>query len=70
MRNTENEALRIANHLSESMLNDSGYSLPESLPADMGAKISKEAEEFNILKIKIFSAAGRMIFSTAAQDIG
>lgn len=71
IKNTELEAIRVANHLSGSLAADATFAgtklvIPEKFPAD--AKIV--LQDLGLVKIKVFAADGETAFSTAAADIG
>lgn len=69
---TEQNAVRIADHLSSMFVHhDNGKPLGNSsLPTDADAMISEAREDFNLVKIKIFSPLGETIYSTDRDDIG
>lgn len=68
--NTEKEAERIAGHAA-SMINSKKMLVDiNSLSPDLLNLINKLKEDFNLTKIKVYSASGEVIYSTDSRDIG
>ena len=57
IKNTEDEALRVARHLMFMIVTDLNELDKESLPTELLNKIQNTTEEFNLMKLKIFSPA-------------
>ena len=70
IKNTEDEALRVARHLMFTIVPDLNELNKESLPAELLNEIQKMAEEFKLMKLKIFSKPGEVLYSTSSKDIG
>jgi len=70
IKNTEDEAQRVAKHLMIMIVPDLNELNQESLPAELLNKIEKMTEEFNLMKLKIFSKPGKVLYSTTSRDIG
>ena len=70
IKNTEDEAQRVAKHLMIMIIPDLNELNQESLPAELLNKIQRMTEEFNLMKLKIFSKPGVVLYSTASKDIG
>lgn len=70
IQNVELDAVQLASHLISSVVNNK-TPLKKTL---FGEKESKEVEEiknhFDLYKIKIFSKAGEIVFSTALDEVG
>jgi len=66
---TETEAVRVATHLSSLFFSPdtfSGNQLPDNIE-----KMASDAEsDFNLRKLKVFSALGEVLYSTSPEDIG
>lgn len=67
--NIEDEAQKIANHLSSMVVSENNTLMNQDELASM-SMISKITEEFNLEKIKIFTDSGLIIYSTDFEDIG
>ena len=70
IKNTEDEAQRVARHLMIMIVQDLNELNQESLPTELLNKIQKMTEEFNLMKLKIFSKPGKTLYSTTSKDIG
>ena len=66
---TEANAVQVATHLS-SMFFESGEVSRETLPDDVEQEVSDAKSNFNLLKIKLYSALGEVVYSTNPEDIG
>jgi diguanylate cyclase (GGDEF)-like protein/PAS domain S-box-containing protein len=67
---TEDEAARLARHLSQS-LHDEGADIAQAhLPPGFAADIQSVKSDFKLIKVKVFSREGVVVYSTDAQDIG
>ena len=69
-KNNEDEALRVARHLMFMIVPDINGLNKNSLPNELLNKLQKTTEDFNLMKLKIFSKPGEVLFSTASKDIG
>ena len=69
-KNTEDDALRVARHLMFMIVPDINGLNKNSLPDELLNKLQKTTEEFKLMKLKIFSKPGEVLFSTASKDIG
>jgi len=70
VRITEDEAARVASHLSQ-VLHEEGAGIAEDrLPSGFAADIRDVKSDFKLVKVKVFSPAGHVVYSTAAEDIG
>jgi len=67
VKNTEKDALSIARNLSSIVVSEAGQ-LKD--PEDFAYIVDKTEEEFNLIKVKVFSSAGKVIYSTDPADIG
>ncbi len=65
--NTEDEAIRVAKHLSSMVMKDE-HSFANT--EDMAQSVRKIKNEFKLEKIKVFSTSGEAIHSTDKKDIG
>jgi len=70
IKNSEDEAQRVARHLMIMIIPDLNELNQESLPAELLNKIQKMTEDFNLMKLKIFSKPGVVLYSTTSKDIG
>ncbi|MDP2167633.1 MAG: GGDEF domain-containing protein [Thermodesulfovibrionales bacterium] len=65
----EDEAVRIATHLAGMLLEESELKR-ETLPADFPHQVAKMKGDFNIVKVKVFSRTGEVVYSTDREDMG
>jgi diguanylate cyclase (GGDEF)-like protein len=64
------DAIRVAKHLSSLLMTESG-GLNDTFSADrLLNEIKEPTEEFELVKIKVFTDSGRVVFSTDPRDIG
>lgn len=69
--NTEKEAIRIANHLSETFLLREGKAISrQTLTEEFLSLLAVADRSFGLMKVKLFSPAGEVVYSTDPQDIG
>lgn len=68
-RDMEDNAVRVATHIS-SMFFLSGVISRQNLPDDLEQQIANFRSDFNILKVKFFSAPGEIVYSTNPEDVG
>ena len=70
IENTRDDAIRVAKHLSSLLITESG-GLKGAFSADaLLDEIKEPTEEFELVKIKVFSDSGEVLFSTDPQEIG
>jgi hypothetical protein len=70
VRITEDEAARVARHLSQ-VLHEEGTDIAQDrLPPGFAADIQNIKSDFKLEKVKVFSREGVVVYSTDAQDIG
>lgn len=69
-KNNQDEAVRVAKHLMFMIVPDLNGLNKNYLPAESQKKLKKTTEEFNLIKLKIFSKPGRVLYSTTSNDIG
>ncbi|MEN8189278.1 MAG: ATP-binding protein [Thermodesulfobacteriota bacterium] len=67
---TEEEAIRVAHHLSKNLLNNQDFIADSTVPESFPVHVSEALTSFKIMKIKLFKADGTISFSTSAKDIG
>ncbi|MBU0673026.1 MAG: GHKL domain-containing protein [Proteobacteria bacterium] len=67
---SERDALRMSNHLSEIILDHNGVLNPELSDVMIRTQLEKIIHDFHILKIKIFSDQGLIIYSSQQSEIG
>lgn len=66
----EKEAVQVGNHLKNSLTGDLALFHQETFPVKNETIIRHAVLDFALLKIKVFDAAGRTLFSTTPADIG
>ena len=69
-KNNQDEAVRVAKHLMYMIVPDLNGLNKNYLPAQSQKKLQRTTEEFNLIKLKIFSKPGRVLYSTTSNDIG
>jgi hypothetical protein len=70
IKNTEDEAIRVARHLMALIIPDKNELTKDSVSAELMNKIQEVTEDFKLMKLKIFSKSGKTIYSTSSKDIG
>lgn len=68
--NTEHQAIQIATNITHTLFTDNKPFHKQTLTADFPKKLALIIEDFGLMKVKIFSPSGEIIFSTAPEDIG
>lgn len=63
-------AVRSASHLASMLLPGAGDINRASISARISGESSKVMENLGLIKYKVFSSGGEIVFSTAAEDIG
>ena len=69
VKSTETEAVRVATHLS-SMFFSADMGFGDRLPSNIEKIVADAESDFNLRKIKVFSALGEVLYSTSPEDIG
>ena len=69
VRNTENEAIRLGTHLSKEYF-ENEEPLSQNDVESIRRFVKEDVKSFNLMKMKIFTPDGEIIFSTDAKDIG
>jgi diguanylate cyclase (GGDEF)-like protein len=68
--NARDDAIRVAKHLSSLLFTESGE-LSDAISTDLLlTEIEEPTEEFELVKIKVFSDSGEVLFSTDPEEIG
>jgi signal transduction histidine kinase len=70
VRNTENEAIRLGNHLSSMFFDNEGAISKDRIDNMMGNKSHNLIDDFKLMKLKMFAPSGETIYSTSESDIG
>jgi diguanylate cyclase (GGDEF)-like protein len=68
VKNTESEAVKVGQHLSEHFRITGKVS--KDLPADFPEAVTLAVANFGLMKIKVFAPDGETVFSTSENDIG
>ncbi|MGK2951005.1 MAG: diguanylate cyclase domain-containing protein [Thiobacillus sp.] len=67
---TEDEAERLARHLSQALHEEGTDIAQDRLPQGFAAEIQNIKSDFKLEKVKVFSREGVVVYSTDAKDIG
>ncbi|MFA6499627.1 MAG: diguanylate cyclase [Desulfurivibrionaceae bacterium] len=67
---TEEDAIRVAKHLADAVRNNGTSPNGITLQADYESVIEEVIKDFQIMKVKIFSKEGEIVFSTDHKEIG
>ncbi|MBI5203934.1 MAG: diguanylate cyclase [Nitrospirae bacterium] len=71
IENAENEAVRVARHSAATLLRAEAEGLKkEAIPADFQSDIKTLQQDFDLVKVKVFSPVGEIIYSTDPREIG
>jgi len=70
VRNTENEAIRLGNHLSSIFFDNDGAISKDRIDSMMNNKSHNLIDDFKLMKLKMFAPSGETIYSTSESDIG
>ena len=70
IKNIEDDALRVARHLMFMIVPSINELNKKSLPDELLNKVQKTTREYNLMKLKIFSKPGEVLYSTTSKDIG
>ena len=66
----EDESIRVAKHLSEDFIIRGKILDRSRVSPQFESKIKEVVADFNIMKVKLFSNSGEVIYSTAPEEIG
>lgn len=69
-KNAQEEALSIANHLAVMLIRDDVLPGRDLLPADFSDEVDKVRKDFSIMRVKVFSSAGEVVYSTDPSFLG
>ncbi len=69
-KSTENEAIRVARHLKSMIISEQNELTKDFVSAELMNNIQEVTENFKLMKLKIFSKSGKIIYSTSSKDIG
>lgn len=67
---TEDEAVRYASYMARTLGLEGRKLTEEQLPENLGERLKPVSRDAHLLKLRIFSASGEIIFSTKADEIG
>jgi PAS domain S-box-containing protein len=67
---TEDEAIRLTNHLFSSYIPTESVLSRETFDESVSAKLASFQQDFQLLKLRVFSNSGEIIYSTDAAEIG
>ncbi|MBF0337644.1 MAG: PAS domain S-box protein [Nitrospirae bacterium] len=70
VKNTEDEAVRVARHMSVMLSLKEHEGEGDLLPDNFSDQVRELMNDFNIVKVKLFSTEGKVLFSTAIEDVG
>jgi len=68
--NTEDEAIRLAKHMTSNIISNQTESTSVSISIELMNNFQKTINDFNLMKLKIFSKSGEIIYSTSPDDVG
>ena len=68
--NAKEESLRIASHLASMLISEEAVLERGVLPPNFPAEAEKVKKDFDLMKLRVFSASGEVIFSTDSEEIG
>ena len=70
VENTQDDAIRVAKHLSSLLISETGELNDAFLTKDLLNEIEEPTAEFDLVKLKVFSDLGEVLFSTDPEEIG
>ncbi len=70
VENTQDDAVRVARHLSSLLISETGELNNAFLTKDLLEEIKEPAAEFDLVKLKVYSDLGEVLFSTDPEEIG
>ena len=68
--NTEEMAVLLGTHVKNDVFQPNKPFAKEDLPPDLASELAEIAENFHLMKIKVFAPSGETIYSSEAKDIG
>ncbi|MDP1758720.1 MAG: PAS domain S-box protein, partial [Thermodesulfovibrionales bacterium] len=68
--NTEKEAIRIATHMQSMLIKAETLVSKDDIPADFNRHIKDLQRDFGLMKVKVFSPSGEVLYSTDPKDMG
>lgn len=69
-KRTEVEAINIATYMADMFFKEHDLISKQKLPENLKEDVANLQEKFHIIKVKVFSPDGEIIFSTSHEDIG
>ncbi len=69
-KNADEEALSVASHLATMLLRDNITPGHGQLPADFPLEVEKIRKDFKIMRVKVYSSAGEVVYSTDPAFLG
>lgn len=70
LEETEDEAVRYARYLVRTLNLDRGALEKGDIPAHIGEEVGMLQDDALLLKLKVFSSAGEVLFSSVAEEVG
>jgi len=70
VQNTRNDAIRTAKHFGSMFISEEGELVRQFPNIELQDTITKLKDDFNVIKLKLFSNSGEVIFSTDPKEIG
>ncbi|MGB5815035.1 MAG: GGDEF domain-containing protein [Thermoanaerobaculia bacterium] len=70
VENTRYDAIRVARHLSSLLISETGELNNDFLTRDLLNEIEELAADFDVVKLRVFSDTGEVLFSTDPEEIG
>lgn len=67
IKNVEDDAVHVARHLMPALMLEGKELRKESVPFGL---LDMQAENFRLMKMKVFSSSGEVVYSTDRKDIG
>ena len=69
-KNTEVEAVRVATYIAHNLFSENQQLERQTLAPDFPLRLDDIIRDFDLMKVKIFSPSGEIVFSTSPADIG
>ncbi|MBF0287643.1 MAG: serine/threonine-protein phosphatase [SAR324 cluster bacterium] len=70
MQNTEDDALQVSTHLITSLQLDQSTFQKETFGSNFSKEVGILKEHFHLMKVKVFSKKGEVLFSTGSEKVG
>ncbi len=70
IQSTEDDAVRAADHLASTLVSKHSALTRDSLKENIVKEVENISADFELMKLKVFSPSGEIIFSTDSKDIG